>query len=198
MVQLSLSMVQEDDGGSLMRPFMRSGAMWLGFTVPMIVGTVMGLHAFFPFIPEIPVSYSIPLFKTMFISFATLGFFFLIQREVAFGLWVFTLLNHAQTAVYENIGWGLEAEPVISAWSYGPPSVVHQGMGAMIVLVLGGLWVGREHLSNVFRKAFTGAPEVEDSDEIMTYRGAVFGLLFGFSVMALWLWRMGIPALGVR
>ena len=196
-VQLSLSMVQEDGRRSLIRPFMRSGAMWLGFSVPVIVGTLIGLHAYFPFVPKIDVAYPIPLFKTGYISFATLGFFFLIQREVALSLWVFTLLNYLQREIYDRIGWGLESEPVISAWSYGPPSVIHQGMGAMIVLVIGGLWVGREHLSNVFRKAFTGAADVEDDDEIVSYRGAVFGLLSGLLVMAIWLWRMGIPLLGV-
>ena len=51
-------------------------------------------------------------------------------------------------------------------WSYGHASLVHQGMGAMIVLVLGGLWEGREHLQQVFRKAFARAPDVDDGDEI--------------------------------
>lgn len=196
-VQLSLSMVQRDDRGSLVHPFLRRGAMWLGFAVPVITGAIVGLHAFFPFLPTVEVTYAVPLFKRMYLSFATLGFFFLIQREVAFGLWVFTLLNHLQNAVYDELGWATEAEPVISAWSYGTPSLVHQGMGAMIVLVLGGLWVGREHLANVFRKAFRGADNVRDDDEILSYRGAVFGLLLGTVVMAVWLWRMGIPAIGV-
>ena len=196
-MQLNLAMVQEDARGGLIRPFFRSGAMWLGFAVPVIVGTVIGLHAYFPYIPTIQLSAAIPLFGSMRLSFATLGFFFLIQREVAFGLWVFTLLNNLQGTIYRAVGWGIDEEAAVSVWSYGLSSLVHQGMGAMIVLVLGGLWVGREHLQRVFRKAFLGAPEVDDSDEILSYRGAVFGLLGSLAVMVLWLSQLGMPLLGI-
>ena len=195
-MQLPLAMVEDDEKGSLLKPFFRNGIMWIGFSVPMITGTIIGLHAYFPFIPTIDLSIPFPLFSSR-LSFATLGFFFLIQREVAFGLWFFTLLNNLQVSIYESIGWGIEREAAVSVWSYGLPSVVHQGMGAMIVLVLGGLWVGREHIRNVCRKAFRRAPEVYDSDEILSYRAAVFGLIGSTGVMVLWLWSIGIPLVGI-
>ena len=193
-MQLNLSMVQQDE--RLFGPFFRNGIMWLGFSVPVIVGTLIGLHDYFPFIPDVQVTFPFPFFNAR-ISFATLGFFFLIQREVAFGLWVFSLLNVAQTAIYEEIGWGLEKEAVVSVWSYGPASLVHQGMGAMVVLVLGGLWVGREHIFQVLRKAFVGAPEVDDEDEIISYRGAVIILIISLGVVIYWLLEAGIPLFGV-
>ena len=192
-MQLNLAMVQEDGQGSLVRPFFRNGAMWLGFAVPVIVGAVVGLHQYHPYIPTIELGAPLPLFGYVRLSFATLGFFFLIQREVAFGLWVFALLNKLQEAIYHETGWGTEGQPVVSVWCYGLPSLVHQGMGAMIVLVLGGMWVGREHLLNLFRKAFTGAPEVDDSDEVLSYRACVFGLLISVGLIAYWLWSIGIP-----
>ena len=139
--------------------------MWIGFAVPVLTGTVIGLHAYFPFLLPIDLTVPFPLFSSR-LSFATLGFFFLIQREVTFGLWLFTLLNNLQETIYRAIGWGIEQEPAVSVWSYGLPSLVHQGMGAMIVLVLGGLWVGREHIGNVFRKALSGDPDIDDNDEI--------------------------------
>ena len=195
LVQLPLAMVQDDDRGSLLKPFFRSRVMWLGFALPMFVGGVIGLHSYFPAVPTIRLSISFPFFSC-FLSFATLGFFFLIKREVAFGLWVFTLLNNLQAEIYGRVGWGTEREPAISVWSYGHASLVHQGMGAMIVLVMGGLWVGREHLQQVFRKAFAPAPDVDDGAEILSYRGAVWGLLGSGMVMFAWLWALGIPPLG--
>ena len=87
-------------------------------------------------------------------------------------------------------------EPAVSVWSYGMHSLVHQSMGASIVLVLGGLWVGREHLRRVFRKAFAGAPDVDDSDEILSYRSAVFGLLSGLAVMVYWMTAIGVSLFG--
>ena len=201
-VQVPLAMVQDDDRGSLVKPFFRSWPMWIGFSIPMAVGALRGLGTYYPHLPEIELATNIVLARDgisipLRLSFATLGFFFFIKREVSFGLWAFFLLNTLQKAVYTRLGVGLEPEPVIGAWSYNSPSLVHQGMGGMIVLVLGGLYAGREHISNVFRKAFRGAPDVDDSDEIISYRGAVFGLLGGLSVMTFWLWMTGIPLLGV-
>jgi len=195
-MQLPLAMVQDDDRGSLLKPFFRNPVMWIGFSVPVIVGSVIGLHAYFPFVPMINLSIPFPLFSSR-LSFATLGFFFLIQREVAFGLWFFTLLNNFQVYIYESLGWGIEQEAAISVWSYGLPSVVHQGMGAMIVLVLSGLWVGREHLWNVCRKALGRGADVDDSDEVLSYRAALFGLLGSVGVMVCWLWAIGIPLVGI-
>ena len=37
--------------------------------------------------------------------------------------------------------------------------------------------MARRHLVQVCRKAFRGLPEVDDSDEILSYRTAVFGLI---------------------
>ena len=195
-MQLPLAMVQDDERGSLIKPFFRNGVMWIGFSVPVLTGTVIGLHTYFPFLPTIDLSIPFPLFSSR-LSFATLGFFFLIQREVTFGLWLFTLLNNLQGTIYRAIGWGTEQEPAISVWSYSLPSLVHQGMGAMFVLVLGGLWVGREHIGNVFRKALRGAPDIDDSDEILSYRSAVLGLIGSVAVLAGWLSLLGIPLAGI-
>lgn len=196
-IQLPLAMVEEDERGSLIKPFFRNGVMWLGFSIPVLMSAVVGLHAYFSFIPTIQLHATLPFIGGIRLSFATLGFFFLIQREVAFGLWVFTLLNHAQEALYRTTGWGITQEPAVSVWSYGLPSLVHQSMGAMIVLVVGGLWVGREHLANVARKAFIGAADVDDSDEILCYRTAVWGLLLSAATMAGWLWSLGVSPLAI-
>ena len=136
-----------------------------------------------------------PLFSAR-LSFATLGFFFLVQREVVFGLWVFKLLNDLQAYIYAETGWGIEEMEAISVWSYGMDSLVHQSVGGMIVLVLGGLWLARDHLKNVLRKAFGVAPDVDDSDEIMSYRAAVWSLILSSVGIFIWCLSIGISAPG--
>ena len=71
------------------------------------------------------------------------------------------------------------------------PFLAYQGVGALLVMVLVGFWVGREHLIGVVGKALGRSPTVDDSDETMSYRAAVGGLVGGFGVMTVWLWLMG-------
>jgi hypothetical protein len=196
LIQVPLAMLQ-DRRGSLFR----SGAMWAGFALPLVVGSLQGLHQYFAFIPTVELSTSIPLFRNagelpLILSFATLGFFFLAKREVTFGLWIFFLFNTAQKAIYHLLGAGGGREPAVSVWSYDLPSLVHQSMGAMIMLVLGGLWVGREHLRQVGRKALWGDAGVDDRAEVIGYRWALCGLAGSALVLALWLWGAGIPLVG--
>lgn len=63
----------------------------------------------------------------------------------------------------------------------------------MIALVLSGLWMGRKHLGEVCLKAFRNDPNVDDSGEIISYRTAVWGMIAGVLVMAVWLWQSGLP-----
>lgn len=201
LVQVPLAMLEEDEHGRPGRVFFRSWPKWFGFALPVAVGTVQALHMHFPFVPGIELSTSISLFRNtlnvpIHFSFATLGFFFLLNREVSFGLWVFSLLNMVQRGIYGVLGVGIADEPALSVWSYTIPSLVHQSMGAMIALVLGSLWIGREHLRAVLRKAITGDPAIDDSDEVLSYRWAVLGLVASLGVMFAWLLLSGIPLLG--
>ena len=59
------------------------------------------------------------------------------------------------------------------------PILAHQNIGAMIVFVLFGLWMGRSHLRAVVCKAFRGDASVQDADEVMSYRTAVARLRHG-------------------
>ena len=201
LVQVAGPMIQDDERSSLLKPFFRNPVMWCGFALPFAVGILQGLNAYFPYFPDVQLRTSLPLpgnvSMSIIMSFVALGFFFLINLEVVFSLWLFSLLNLVQKGIYNTLGIAHKAEPALSVWSYDLPSLVHQSMGAMIVLVLGGLWVAREHLWHVARRAFCNAADVDDSDEIISYRGAVVGLLVGVGVMAFWLWLSGIPPLGV-
>ena len=63
----------------------------------------------------------------------------------------------------------------------------------MIVLCLGGLWLARSHLRSVGRGAFGPRGQVNDDDEIMSYRAAVFSTLGGSLFMILVLNAAGLP-----
>ena len=85
------------------------------------------------------------------------------------------------------------AETFTGAYTGSSPAVSHQSMGGMLILSFFSLWVARHHLRNVFRKAFGRAPEVDDSDEPLSYRAAVWIMLIALAVIALWLNASGMP-----
>ena len=90
---------------------------------------------------------------------------------------------HSQYASRPDIVERFEQEAALGHFSrYLDPMIFHQAMGAMIALVLGFLWTGRRHLGAVARKALWGDPTVDDSDEIVSYRVAVCGVVCGLGV----------------
>ncbi|MBI2502085.1 MAG: hypothetical protein HYW07_02495 [Candidatus Latescibacteria bacterium] len=193
-VQVPLEMVQQGGG----RPFFRNPAMWAGFALPVLASTFNGLHAYFNFIPALQLVSSTPILRNTVnlefrLSFPMLGFSYLINLDIAFSLWFFNTvakllrggLNILGISSTEKLGiYGAASEPVLA----------HQGQGAMIVLVLFGLWIARGHLRGVLRKAFKGDSQVDDSGEILSYRAAVFAWLGGVLVLSAWLWLSGLPA----
>ncbi len=201
LVQTPLAMVQDDGGRqSVIHPFFRNRLMWGGFAVPAIFHSFNGLHHYFPFIPRImPDSFSIPLpfFEGVgigiILNFQMLGFSYFISREIAAGLCFFHLINLVQQGTFNLLGIQ-RLDSLFGAYSYYTNSIVSlQCFGAIVVLVLFGLWTGRGHLIQVWRKAVRGDVTIDDSGEIMSYRAALFTLAGSLLFMGLWMAESGLP-----
>ncbi len=189
LTQLPMEMVAQPQAG---RPsgLYRSGVMWLGFGVPLVFGTLTGLHHYYPTIPAPSMSWSISTFRHtqsmhFRVSFPMVGFFFLVEQQTAFSLWFFNvlffgirgILNVLKIGMTENLG------------VYGAPSPIfaHIGMGAFLVLVFGGLYTARGHLRRVVARAFGERAGADDSGEILSYPVAFWGTVIGLAFMAGWL-----------
>jgi hypothetical protein len=204
LAQVPIAMIQEDEAQpSLVKPFFKSPLMWAGFAIPTIVQSINGLSFYYPFIPPFNIAswsgFSVPLFRDTIslriaLSFQMLGFSYFISRDIAFGLCFFYLLNTVQQGIFNVLGVD-KVDPVLGVYStYTGTIIVHQGFGAILVLVLFGLWTARRHLRDVFRKALRGDPQVDDSGEILSYRAAVWLLLTSLLFMGVWIWQSGLPA----
>ena len=200
LVQLPLAMIggPEDDRDGRSRPLLGNWLLWVGFLIPFCMGSLNALHNYYPVVPTV-VTYlpSIPIFRGMaaiqlHISTSMVGFSYFVPPAIAAGLCFFYLATTVQRGLWGFMGWGSKEEALGAYSQYTDPDIIHQAMGAMIILVIGTLWIGRQHLAAVFRKAFTGDPSIDDSDEILSYRMAVAGTATGLLVMAVWLWRSGI------
>ena len=200
LIQLPLEMIRDaDQPGRLVPPFFRKGVMWAGFAIPFAIGVVNGLHSYFEFIPQIILFGEMPMFRDSVIlrfdvNLALIGFAYLINRDVAVGFWLFFLLSFVQRGIFGMLGVS-STENLSRFANLVGPFMAHQAMGAMIVLVLAGLWMARGHLQDVFAKAFgrAGGADVDDTDEMLSYRAAVRGLLASLAVVCVWLGLSGFP-----
>ena len=197
MAQLPLLMTEEDDTHAVLPPFFRNRLMWFGFAIPFTLMSWNCLHNYFHFLPPIQLRWAVPMFREtmslrLSVLFVIIGFSYLLSLDIAFSLWFFHLLGVVQSGLLNMVGFTIGPADPFGARS---ATVAHQSMGAMVVLVVFGLWMARGHLRDVFAKAFGRAPDVDDSDELLSYRVAVWGLILGVIGMFLWLRLTGIPAL---
>ena len=195
LMQVPMAMMEEDDKEGLIKPFFRSGVMWVGFAIPVVFMTFFALHNYFPWFPAIVLRAPVDVFRqsitlTFGLNFLMLGFGYFINTNIAFALWFFYLLHLFEEGFL--LFYGVHSTQAELGW-WTEPGMGHQMMGALIVLVLSGLWVGRRHFEQVWRKAWKGDAAVDDSDEIMSYRAAVIGSVAGIAGMWIWMWQTGIP-----
>lgn len=201
LVRLPIDMVERSEEG-LVAPFFKNRLTWVGFAIPFILGTSAALHNYFPSFPNM-MSFTVqyvrrfpfPNQHTIFrLSWPVLGFTYLVNLDISLSLWLFNILLNLQAGLTEYIG--LNNPEDIGIYGIGRyPDLAHQGMGAIVVMVIAGLWVARGHLKNIFKKAIYDDESVDDSEEMMSYRTALFGTIAGLFVMGIWLKVAGLPAL---
>ena len=204
LMQVSLAMTEQGRYGERVSPFFKNPVMWAGFAIPALWGTLHGLYNYFP--ETIPIAKEIdPLHLRLSIfhgvadmyvllRFNIIGFFYFLKTEIAFSLWFFNLLAYGVRGIFGILGI---TSPQTQSAGHGVHNLIlaQQAMGAMLVLFLGGLWSARRHLRGVLRKAFLGDPSVDDSGEILSYRGAVIVLMASSVIAVGWLWLAGLPML---
>jgi len=197
LIHAPLEMTREDEEGSRINPLFKNGMMWIGFAIPVIIGSIRALHGYYRFLPTLNLVTTLPIFRNTFtlriaLSFPMLGFSYFINTDIALGIWVFYLLTTIEQGIFNIVG--ISSDEILSIYGNpGSPYIAHQGMGAMIVMVAVGLWTARGHLRAVYRKAFRGDPTVDDSDEMLSYRTALLGTIAGLLFMGIWMWRSGLP-----
>ena len=194
---LEMSAVEER---RLLPPIFRNPVMWLGFLVPAVINSLKGLHSYYNWVPAIDLTNSIPILQGPFAIQATprfevIGLSYLLSLDVSFGVWFFSLMALLATSVQNRLGWSIGA--VQPASDPAGPAVAHLALGALFVLVAFSFWNGRRHVADVVRKALGRAPDVDDSNELMSYRTAVFGTLVGVVIAAYWLMAIGMNLLTI-
>jgi hypothetical protein len=199
LAQLPLEIAGDQD-----RPaFFRNRLMWLGVLIPVAVYALKGLHQVQPNVPDVPLSWTLTDYVTappwnaaasnvyFILSFAAIGFFFLLPTDVLFSIWFFFLLSRIEQLVMISLN-----QPTPQMPAYPPPLFVgYQTVGAYLVLTGYFFWIARPHLQRVWASALGrpgGYSRAEDAGELLPYRAAVWGLFGSVGLAAGWLWLNGM------
>ncbi len=194
LAQLPLEMVRDDRETG----FFRNRLTWLGFAVPVIIFTINGLHGWYPSVPMLTLEIHLEQFITnppwnnigytpIFISFAAIGFFFLLPAEILFSLWFFFVLTRVQQVIAGAYGMDMPSMPIYPTKLF----IGYQVMGAYFVLTAYLIYVSMPHIKRVLRAAL-GREKADDSNELLPYRTAVVGLILCVLGAALWLTMAGM------
>ena len=198
LVQLPMEMVDTGSRDDIVSPFLKNPLMWAGFVIPFLTLSTLGLNHYFPFIPELEFSHYLfvrPLSQALhfFVSFTVMGLAYFLSLDVGMSIWLFHLLTKVQMGVENVVGYSLTGRHEL--FTEGSLTVAHQGMGAMIALVVIGLWTSRSHLRDVVNRVLRRGRQIDDSDEILSYRQAAIILCCATLFALIWLVATGIPLL---
>ncbi len=192
-----LDMARQPEPGRLVNAFFRDRLLWIGFAIPVVIHGLNGLHSYHNWVPTIPMTIPVQqLFHDppwnavgrIALRFypAVIGFCYLLTLEVSFSFWFFFLFLQGEFITGNLLGrtW--------NAGGYWGKFAIHQQAGAFLVFAALLLWRGRRHLADVWRKAWHGDPNVDDSSECFSYRTAVFGLAGAVLGMTVWCTIIGM------
>ncbi len=180
-------------------PIWRNRLFWAAFLIPWVLESLASLNYLYPSIPALPLKPStLPNLSaelrtppwsalggslTLGLYPMVIGLTYFLPVEVSFSAWFFYLFSKMQD-VFATAA-GLRAEGVSPAMARIPYHG-EQGAGAFLGFALFGFWSYRKYISSVLGKAL-GEKEwkhVDDSNEPVSYRFAVFGFLAGFFILS--------------
>jgi len=169
---------------------------WIGFSIPFLYSMIVILRSFFPSIPNIILWKSIPVFRRttnilFVLSWPIFGFSYFVNLNVLFSLWFLHLLSKIQTGYLNITGYSLPGHT--ECFDGSSAVTTYQGAGAVIIFFIFLIWQARRHLKDIFRKAVYNLKEIDDSEEILSYRICFFGFLISFILLIFFFFLMGMP-----
>lgn len=192
LMEMPLAIVEEPAREGFFRvPILNRTQFWFGFGLSSFVILWNIISYFNPTFPRFPWRFNdiklgpeFPPIGTP-LNLMVVGFGYFINLDIGFSLWFFNLLTNVEVGMFNRIGLDIGSD---EEYSTSPLVMGVQSMGAFAAVVGTSFWMARDHLRRVWRKAVFRDPTVDDSDEIVSYRTAVFGL--GICAIYLFVWHV--------
>jgi hypothetical protein len=166
----------------------RNRLMWIGFALAGGIDLLNTVSMNFPAVPRLPIREinlqqfivdrpwnamgSMPL---QFLPFV-IGIGYLLPLDLLFSSWFFYFFWKMQSVVTAAFGLN-DGRPTF-------PYIQEQSAGAYLGVAFFVVWVSRFYLREVGKRAFGKRSDLDDSNEPMSYRAALIGLIAGMAGLA--------------
>ncbi|MCX6375431.1 MAG: hypothetical protein NTU88_05240, partial [Armatimonadetes bacterium] len=196
-IMLPLEMTEES--GSLFK----NKYMWMGFAFAGGLTLFAGLNYLYPSIPCLRIQrQNIGYFIVnppwnaigsvqMGFYFFAIGLAFLMPLELSFSCWFFFWLARLELVFCRIVGLN-ELAVVGSGFDRAYPFLNSQAYGAYFGFFVMSMWASRRYLGRVFRTAFRGTKEEDESREAVSYRTAILGALAGVLLLCVFALKVGM------
>ena len=197
LAQVPLDIMSNPGGRWNIPEMMRSRGFWIGALIPLTIILYNCIGYFIPNFPRIPIgdTYALRFSQTfpddipVKLNLYTVGFAYMVNTHILFSVWVWHLIVLAERLIFHRVGFTLG--PSDDAFGARDALTSWQGFGGLIVFVLWGIWMARNHLRHVFNAAL-GREEADDERELLPYRWALPGLVASTAYMGLFLVSVGM------
>lgn len=179
--------------------FFSNKLMWIGFGVAASLDLLNGFNAIWPDVPYIHLKLNnigrylvskpwnaVGWLPISFYPFV-IGLAFFIPLDLSFSLWFFYLFWKMQRVLWYVMGFSTQG----GSFS-GYKSIIEQSSGAYLAFFVVALWASRKHIKLVIKKVFGNTNAIDDSQEPISYRSAVFGLLIGSILLTIFCYQAGM------
>lgn len=183
-IMLPLEMTEES--GSIFR----NRYFWLAFGIAGALTLIAGLNYLYPNIPCVRiVRRNFGQFITQYpwramggimvgFYFWAIGIAYLMPLELSFSCWFFYLFIKAELVGSYMLGLN-ELRVAGTGFDSSYPFLNSQSYGAYLGFFTMSMWAGRRYLGRVWRTAFKGTREEDESREAVSYRTALIGAILG-------------------
>jgi len=193
LVEVGSSLTDSDAAGFLSRCY-HSPLFWIAFGLVMALKMWNMASYFTPAFPYISIEETrwrafpdFPIVVTR-LSFYAIGFGYFARLDVLLSVWFFIVLTAFQVFIFNRFGYPAGAAD--NVWS--SDALGWQSQGALFFLAGWSVWMARRHLRDVWRKAVGRDDTIDDSNEMLSYRTAVFGFLISVAFSSAWLYAAGM------
>ncbi len=209
LVQVPLEMVEGLPGvPDRKKPFLADRTAMIGMAIPSLIHSWNSISSYVHKWPVIPLSFSNlhtqylteppwnafgPI--SVFIYPAVIGLTYLISLEVSFSLWFFYVVLKICAFIAVQFGLGTSHGDFMSVGGH-KGFLIDQGGGALIAMVLFGLWMSRSNLAATFLRAIGFREDDGEEGDGISARGALVLFIICFTGAIVWLMSAGV-GLGV-